>query len=145
MRSRDTRRPAAAVVTGSRAITVVVAAVIEEQDAFFVTRRQPGVPLEGLWEFPGGKIDPAETHEEALRREIREELDVDVDVHDLLFDITHDYPDRTVALYFYRCSLRGTPRPLLGQEMRWVAREALSTLNFPPADEGLIRQLAGRR
>ena len=119
----------------------VVAAVIEWNEAFLVTRRQPGVHLAGLWEFPGGKIDPSETHAEALRREIREELDADVDVHDLVFTTSHAYPDVTVALYFYRCVLKGTPRPLLGQDMRWVARAELSTLGFPPADAELIMRL----
>ncbi len=87
---------------------VVVAAVIEENGTFLVTRRQKGVHLAGLWEFPGGKIDQGETHAAALAREIREELDTDVDVGDLVFDVTHAYDDRTVALYFYRCTLRGT-------------------------------------
>jgi mutator protein MutT len=120
---------------------VVVAAVVEHDNRFLVTRRQPGVHLAGLWEFPGGKIDPDETHADALRREIREELDCDVTVGELVFDVTHAYPEKTVTLYFYRCTLAGTPRPLLGQEMRWVAREELSTLGFPPADEELIRIL----
>ena len=120
---------------------IVVAAVVEHDDRFLVTRRQPGVHLAGLWEFPGGKIDPDETHTGALRREIREELDCDVGVGELVFDITHAYPEKTVTLYFYRCTLSGTPRPLLGQEMRWVTREELPTLGFPPADEELIRIL----
>ena len=120
---------------------VVVAAVIELDDAFLVTRRQAGVHLEGMWEFPGGKIDPGETHVDGLKREIREELDADVDVHDLVLATSHVYPDRTVVLYFYRCALQGSPRPLLGQEMRWVPRSELSTLGFPPADEELIRML----
>jgi mutator protein MutT len=120
---------------------VVVAAVIETGGRFLVTRRQSGVHLAGLWEFPGGKIDDGETHAAALAREIREELDADVDVGDLVFDITHAYDDRTLALYFYRCTLRGTPRPLLGQEMRWVARADLAALGFPPADQELITLL----
>jgi mutator protein MutT len=120
---------------------VVVAAVIEENDRFLVTRRQRGVHLEGLWEFPGGKTDRDETHQSALRREIREELDADVDVHELVFYTTHQYPDREVALYFYRCTLVGTPRPLLGQDMQWAPRAELRSLGFPPADEELIRLL----
>jgi mutator protein MutT len=121
---------------------VVVAAVVEAHDTFLVSRRQPGVHLAGLWEFPGGKVDPGETHEQALRREMREELDTDVAVGELVFEIEHAYPERTVTLFFYRCRLRGTPRPLLGQEVRWVARAELATLGFPPADEELIRRLA---
>jgi 8-oxo-dGTP diphosphatase len=119
----------------------VVAAVIEENDRFLVTRRQAGVHLAGLWEFPGGKIDPEETHAAALVREIREELDADVDVGELIFHVAHDYPERTISLFFYRCRLNGAPRPTLGQEMRWVPRAELATLGFPPADEALIRLL----
>ena len=124
---------------------VVVAAVIENDHGFLVTRRQPGVHLEGMWEFPGGKINPDENHDAALRREIREELDVEVDVGELTYHTTHAYPDRTVALYFYRCTLLGNPRPLLGQEMRWVPRAELPSLAFPPADKELIERLATAR
>ena len=120
---------------------VVVAAVVEEHDAFLVTRRPDGVHLAGLWEFPGGKIDPAESHAEALRREMREELDTDVDVGELVFETVHAYPERTVVLFFYRCVLKQRPRPLLGQDMQWIKRSELATLGFPPADEELIRKL----
>ena len=120
---------------------VVVAAVIEEDDRFLVTRRQAGVHLAGLWEFPGGKIDENESHGDALRREMIEELGTDVDVRDLVFSTTHAYDDRTIALYFYRCRLLGTPAPLIGQEMRWVPRRELASLGFPPADEELIARL----
>jgi len=126
--------------SGSSAL-VVVAAVIEQNNAFLVTRRQAGVHLAGMWEFPGGKIDPSESHADALRREMREELDTDVDVEDLILHTTHNYPDRTIALYFYRCALKGTPTPLLGQQMRWATRAELPTLGFPPADEALIQRL----
>ena len=130
-------------MSGSPEQIIVVAAVIERDGALLVTRRQPGVHLEGLWEFPGGKIDPAETHVDALRREIVEELAVDVAVRDLVLATSHAYPDRTVVLYFYNCDLQGTPTPLLGQEMRWVRREELAGLAFPPADEELIAMLRG--
>jgi 8-oxo-dGTP diphosphatase len=122
-------------------VIVVVAAVIEANQRFLVTRRQPGVHLAGLWEFPGGKIDPDEAHTSALRRELREELDVDVDVGERLYHTVHAYDDRTVELHFYRCVLKGEPRPLLGQQMRWVARDELASLGFPPADTELIELL----
>jgi 8-oxo-dGTP diphosphatase len=124
-------------------VIVVVAAVIERDDHFLLTRRQAGVHLAGMWEFPGGKIDEGEAHGDALRREIREELDCDVDVGDLAFSTSHDYGDRAIELYFYACRLIGEPTPLLGQEMRWVARAELSTLGFPPADTDLIAVLTG--
>ena len=120
---------------------IVVAAVIEQDGRFLVTRRQAGVHLAGMWEFPGGKIDPDETHVHALKRELREELDADVSVGDLVLATTHAYTDKTVTLYFYRCRLLAEPRPMLGQEMRWVDREELPRLGFPPADEELIRML----
>jgi mutator protein MutT len=119
----------------------VVAAVIAQDGRYLVTRRQRGVHLAGLWEFPGGKIDPAESHDAALRREIREELDADVAVGPLLLETTHAYDDRTITLFFYQCELLGTPTPMLGQEMRWVERSELSALGFPPADDELIAWL----
>jgi 8-oxo-dGTP diphosphatase len=119
----------------------VVAAVVERDDSFLVTRRQAGVHLAGLWEFPGGKVAPGESHEEALRREMLEELETDVTVHSVVATAAHGYDDRHVTLHFYRCDLRGTPRPLLGQEMRWVPRAELRTLGFPPAVEELIALL----
>jgi 8-oxo-dGTP diphosphatase len=122
-------------------VIAVVAAVIENDGRFLLTRRQPGVHLAGMWEFPGGKIDEGESHEHALRREIREELEADIEVGSLVFEITHEYPERTIALYFYECTLVGEPRPLLGQEMRWVARQELRSLGFPPADAELITRL----
>src|SRR5262245_46220786 len=125
----------------SRLVIVVVAAVIEQNGSFLVTRRPEGTHLGGLWEFPGGKIAPGETHGDALKREIREELDADVEVEALLFETRFDYADRLVSLHFYRCTLCSTPRPLLGQHMKWVPRTELRALHFPPADEELIRRL----
>jgi 8-oxo-dGTP diphosphatase len=120
---------------------VVVAAVIESDGRFLLTRRQQGVHLEGHWEFPGGKVDRGESHAHALRRELIEELDTDAEVFDLVLQTTHAYPERTVTLYFYRCDLVGTPRPMLGQEMKWIGRRELTSLPFPPADTELIRML----
>ncbi len=122
-------------------VMVVVAAVIEETDRFLVTRRQPGVHLAGMWEFPGGKIETEETHEQALRRELREELGVEVGIGERLYRTEHAYPDRTIELHFYRCDLKTTPRPALGQAMRWVPRAELRSLGFPPADTELIEML----
>jgi mutator protein MutT len=122
---------------------VVVAAVIEREDAFLLTLRPAGTHLEGHWEFPGGKCHPAETHDEALRRELHEELDILALVGERLHTVTHRYPDRTVELHFYACGYEGTPKPMIGQQIRWVGRGELRQLRFPAADAELIDQLEG--
>jgi A/G-specific adenine glycosylase len=120
---------------------IVVAAVIQDGDRFLVTRRPEGRAPRRLLGISGGKIDPKETHAAALRREIREELDADVDVGELVLSTTHAYPEKTVSLFFYRCRIDGAPRPLIGQQMKWVSREELGSLDFPAADTELIRAL----
>lgn len=120
---------------------LVAAAVIERDGRYLITRRQPGVHLAGHWEFPGGKCEPDESLQTCLCRELREELNVDVTVGDVLLTTTHDYPERRVELHFVRCGLEGEPAPQLGQEMRWTPREELNALEFPAADAELIRIL----
>ena len=120
---------------------VVTAAVIEIDGRFLVTRRQKGVHLEGFWEFPGGKCDKDEPLTVCLARELLEELDVPSRVGEEIFTTTHTYPERSIELHFFRCELLGEPRPQLGQEMRWVGREELAALEFPPADAELIEIL----
>ena len=117
---------------------VVTAAVIERDGRFLVTRRQRGVHLEGYWEFPGGKCDPGETLVACLGRELREELAVDAAIGEKMFATTHAYPERTVELHFFRCDIQGEPEPQIGQEMRWVPRNELRGMAFPPADSKLI-------
>lgn len=120
---------------------LVAAAVVERAGRFLVTRRPAGVHLAGHWEFPGGKCDPGETLPSCLARELREELNVEATVGGELLSVAHDYPDRRVELHFLRCDIHVEPVPQLGQEMRWVPREELRTLEFPPADDELIRLL----
>ena len=123
---------------------VVAAAVIERNDAFLLTRRLKGTHLEGTWEFPGGKCEPGETPETGLAREILEELAAGVVVGDRLLVTRHAYPERTVELHFFRADLVGEPAPQLGQQMRWVPRDELATLELPEADADLIRMLMTR-
>ena len=120
---------------------VVTAAVVERDGRFLVTRRQPGVHLEGYWEFPGGKCEAGEALDACLARELREELGVESQVLDEILAVTHDYRDRSVELHFFRCALDGDPAPQLGQEMRWVTRAEMAALPFPPADAELIRTI----
>ena len=120
---------------------VVTAAIIERDGHFLVTERQPGLHLEGCWEFPGGKCEPGEALASCLARELKEELDVDVHVGDEIFITMHEYAERVVELHFFRCELIGEPAPQIGQRMAWAAREELAGFSFPPADLELIRIL----
>ena len=117
---------------------VVTAAVVEIDGRYLVTRRHEGVHLGGVWEFPGGKCDKDEALKDCLARELLEELDVASRIGEEIFSTSHAYPDRSIELHFFRCELLGEPRPVLGQEMQWVRREDLATLEFPPADAELI-------
>jgi 8-oxo-dGTP diphosphatase len=120
----------------------VVAAIIERDDRFLLTLRPAGTHLEGCWEFPGGKCHAGETRAEALRRELFEELDIVAEVGELVQTVTHEYPEKTVQLHFYRCQYAGEPKPMLGQEIRWVSRGELATLTFPEADAKLLELLS---
>jgi 8-oxo-dGTP diphosphatase len=123
-------------------VTIVVSAAVVRRDGrYLVTRRQRGVHLEGLWEFPGGKCEAGESIAACLRRELLEELGTDAVVGEELLAVTHHYPERSIELHFLACELTQEPAPLLGQEMRWAARGELRSLQFPPADDELIALL----
>jgi mutator protein MutT len=121
--------------------TIVAAAVIERDGRFLLTRRQKGVHLEGCWEFPGGKCCAGESLDACLARELREELAVEAHVNEELFRTFHEYEDRHVELHFLSCRIVGSPSPQIGQEMRWVPRDELAALEFPPADQRLVEML----
>jgi mutator protein MutT len=131
-------------MTEPDATLTVVAAVIERDGRFLLTRRLEGTHLAGYWEFPGGKCDSGESHRDCLVRELREELNLTVQLGRLVLSTAHAYSDRTVTLYFYEGMSNGEPRPQLGQEMRWASREELASLEFPEADAALIEMLTGR-
>ena len=122
---------------------VVLAAVIERDGRFLVTRRLKNTHLSGYWEFPGGKCEPAETHDACLARELSEELNVEATIGEEILVTEHTYPERTVRLHFRRCQITGDPQPMLGQDMRWITRDEMRALPFPEADRALIEMLAG--
>jgi mutator protein MutT len=120
----------------------IVAAIIRHDDLILITKRPDNVHLAGLWEFPGGKVESGESLEAALHREIREELGVEITVDREYFSVAHEYPDKSVHLHFFDCTiLRGEPQPLEVADLRWVKTAELVDFEFPPADVELIRRL----
>lgn len=127
---------------GEEKLIEVVAAVIERGGRVLIARRLAAGHLGGLWEFPGGKRQAGETLEAALVREIREELDVTVTVGECLDAVEWAYPEKTVKLSFFRCTVHEEPRGALGQEIAWVAPGDLGRYDFPAADAGLVGRLS---
>lgn len=122
----------------------VSAGLIFRGHELLITQRLAGSHLAGLWEFPGGKREPGETFEDCLRRELEEELGITVVVHDLMESLTHSYPEKTVHLRFFRCTLAeptAEPRPLGCQAVQWVTQKTLADYQFPAADARLLAQL----
>jgi 8-oxo-dGTP diphosphatase len=133
--------PTAGAPAGRRAIEVA-AGLVFHAGRLLLTQRRPGDHLGGLWEFPGGKREPGESFEDCLRRELREELGIEVEVGPCLAAVTHPYPEKTVHLRFYRCQLqRGQPQPLGCAAVAWVSPDELSRYAFPAADEQLLVRL----
>jgi mutator protein MutT len=122
---------------------VVVAALIERGARVLVSQRPPGVGHGGRWEFPGGKRERGETDEAALRRELWEELDVELDVGGQVWRA----PAGALEIRFYRCAWRAgqRPRPLGCAQFRWVRRTDLASYAFPPADAAFVRALVEGR
>jgi 8-oxo-dGTP diphosphatase len=127
-------------------VEVAAALVRDEGGRYLITQRRRGSHLEGLWEFPGGKIEVGESAEAALRRELTEELAATFTVGALVETIHWEYPDRTIVLRFYDCHHEaGTIEPLEEQAMAWVEPERLGEYAFPPADRLLLERLRGGR
>jgi len=120
----------------------VAAGLVFRDGQLLITQRRPEDHLGGLWEFPGGKREAAETFEECLRRELVEELGVEVEVGALLDEISHAYPEKSVHLKFYRCTLvSGEPQPLDCHAVAWVTQKQLRDYEFPAADVQLLAML----
>jgi 8-oxo-dGTP diphosphatase len=130
-----------------RSFRLVVAAVIEGDDGrVLVSRRPPGSHMAGLWEFPGGGVEPGEAAEAALARELEEELGVEISVEAPITFAWHHEERGSILLLFYRASIgSGVPRGLQGQEVAWLPVATLHELDTPPADAELVRLLQGRR
>jgi len=120
----------------------VAAGLIFREGRYLIARRKVGVHLGGLWEFPGGKCKPGESLEDCLRRELREELGIEITTPVPFRLIRHEYPEKMVELHFFRCSiLDGQVQALDCEDLRWVIPEELAKFEFPPADQPLIQTL----
>lgn len=120
----------------------VVAALIWRGERFLICQR-PAEKARGLlWEFAGGKVEKGETREEALRRECREELDVEVTAGSVFMEVDHVYPDVTIHLTLFNASLtEGEPRLLEHRALRWITPEEIDQYEFCPADECILTRL----
>lgn len=124
---------------GTSAIEVV-GAVIRDGGRVLLAQRPEGKAQAGLWEFPGGKIEPGETPEEALARECREELALEIESPTILRSVLHRYPEKTIRLLLVECSVRpgSVPVPQEGQSVAWVRPSDLDRLPVCPADRELL-------
>ncbi|HJU05807.1 MAG TPA: 8-oxo-dGTP diphosphatase MutT [Nitrospiraceae bacterium] len=127
-------------------IVQVIAGLIRQGRRYLITRRKPGVHLGGMWEFPGGKRETGEAMEDCLRRELREELNIEVTAPLPYRVVRHAYPGKLVELYVFFCSIeQGQPQALGCQDFRWVVPEDLHNFEFPPADKPIIEALTRSR
>ncbi len=129
-------------MTGAPRRVSVVAALIEDGDRLLIQQRPAHGERGNLWEFPGGKREPGETDHQALARECREELGIDVEVGEFVWETEHAYPDLTVALALYRCKLvKGVPTSRDGQRIEWAPRQRLTDYPFCEADLPFLEEL----
>lgn len=136
--------------TQLRRIEVVAAVIFDEQGRIFATQRGYG-EWKDWWEFPGGKIEAGETPQQALRREIHEELDAEIEVGELLRTIDYDYPTFHLTMHCFKCRLE-EQSPMTNEQSsytlleheaaKWLAPNELQSVNWLPADEDLIEELS---
>jgi 8-oxo-dGTP diphosphatase len=127
------------------AIHVVAGALVSLQGQILIAQRPIGKHMAGGWEFPGGKIDEGETPLAALRRELEEELGIEVQRAEYLVTCDHEYLDRVVHLELWLVTeFKGEPKPLDHQALRWVNVDQLATADLLPADQPLIEALVDK-
>jgi 8-oxo-dGTP diphosphatase len=126
-------------------IDVIVGVIVDPNRRVLVAQRPPGKHMAGAWEFPGGKLEPGEGAYEGLRRELAEELGIDVLAADAFFEQRFDYPDRSVRLdVWWVSAYAGVVRAAEEQVLKWVAADALTTLPILPADEPIVAAIQSR-
>jgi 8-oxo-dGTP diphosphatase len=121
---------------------IVVAGLMIEEGKVLVSQRKEDSPHGGLWEFPGGKVTEGEEPREALRRELKEELDIEVEVGRIFDAIFEPHPEGSILLLVFRCrKTKGNLKPLECADLRWVPLKDLEGLAMPPADEPVRKRL----
>ena len=125
-----------------RTATEVVAALIWDNGTFMICQRPAHKARGLLWEFVGGKVEPGETKEQALIRECREELAVEIGVEELFMEVLHEYPDLLVRLTLYHAKItRGTPEKLEHNDIRWITPGQIPQYAFCPADKEILERI----
>ena len=129
-------------MTGSKPFVEVVAALIWKENKFLICQRPANKARGLLWEFVGGKVEPGETKEQALIRECQEELAITVEPHNIFTEVTHEYPDITVHITLFNCSIsKGQPQLLEHNDMKWITSAGISNYEFCPADEEIMGKI----
>ncbi|GAC1552571.1 MAG: (deoxy)nucleoside triphosphate pyrophosphohydrolase [Polyangiales bacterium] len=134
---------------GSQRTIRVVAAVVERDGKYLITQRRASAVLPLMWEFPGGRVEAAETDQQALKRELLHRLGVAIEVGKLISFVSHPYEHYVVDLFLYECTLLDTPaqpqtlQPLAVNAFKWVASNEFDQYPFTPADEASMNKLLG--
>lgn len=122
-----------------KTIEVVCAVIHDLENNIFITQRK-GDQFDGMWEFPGGKIETGESKEEALIREIKEELELEINVEKFMTTVEYQYPNFYLIMHAFRCSLKTSNIKLnVHSDAKWVSVSELSNINWVPADIGVVK------
>lgn len=131
---------------GQRKTIRVVAAVLEKEGRYLITQRRATAVLPLMWEFPGGRVEPGETDQQAVKRELLHRLGVNIDVGKLISFVSHPYEHYVVDLFLYECTLADPESSLESRAVnafKWVASNEFDQYPFTPADEASMNKLLG--
>ena len=129
----------------NRMIDVAAAVIVDEKDRIFIARKRKGLPLEGMWEFPGGKMEPGETPPQAIKRELLEEMNIEIEAGGLVGESVYAYEEFTIRLIAHYARITGGEMRLTDHDMcEWVSMDELNDYVMAPADEPLKQIIQNR-